>query len=259
MRYLVRERVFSIGEDFWISDEHGERVFLVDGKALRLRETFELKDASGTILATVKKKLIAVRDTMEITHDGAVVATVRKAMISPLHHRSVIELADGSQLEAVGNVLDKEFDILLAGQPIAQVSRLWFRLRDTYGVDVAPGGNDALILAIAVCLDRIHHDEEEKQHRLAERRPGDRPREPRRPRAGAATRLVLRYGAGGGGGRQGPGACPVRRPGDHRAGAHRQTGPGRHHRDRGRTRRAQVDRVAPGQRPREPGPRRATR
>jgi uncharacterized protein YxjI len=162
MRYLVRERVFSIGEDFWITDEQGDRVFLVDGKALRLRETFELKDASGAILATVKKKLIAVRDTMEITHDGAVVATVRKAIISPLHHRSVIDLADGSKLEAVGNILDKEFDILAGGQPIAHVSRSWFRLRDTYGVDVAPGENDALILAIAVCLDRIHHDEEEK-------------------------------------------------------------------------------------------------
>jgi uncharacterized protein YxjI len=163
MRYLVRERIFSIGDDFWITDEQGDRVFLVDGKALRLRETFELKDASGAILATVKKKLISIRDTMEIEYDGAVVATVRKAMISPLHHRSVIDLADGSQLEAVGNILDKEFDILAGGQPIAHVSRSWFRLRDTYGVEVAPGENDALILAIAVCLDRIHHDEEEKR------------------------------------------------------------------------------------------------
>jgi uncharacterized protein YxjI len=159
-RYQVRERMFSIGDDFWITDEMGNRVFLVDGKALRLRETFELKDATGAIVATVKKKLIAILDTMKIEHDGAVVATVRKAMISPLHHKSIIDLADGGQLEAVGNIVDKEFDILAAGQPIAHVSRAWFRLRDTYGVDVAPGQNDALILAIAVCLDRIHHDEE---------------------------------------------------------------------------------------------------
>jgi uncharacterized protein YxjI len=164
MRYLVRERVFSIGDDFWITDEQGNQVFLVDGKALRLRATFELKDAAGVILATVKKKLIAVRDTMEIEHDGAVVATVRKALISPLRHRSVIDLADGSQLEAVGNLVDHEFDILAPGQPIAHISRAWFRIRDTYGVDIAPGQNDALILAIAVCLDRIHHDEEEKKH-----------------------------------------------------------------------------------------------
>ena len=164
MRYLVRQRVFSIGDDFWITDEQGNRVFLVDGKALRLRATFELKDAAGSVVATVKKKLISVHDTMEIEHDGAVVATVRKALISPLRHRSVIDLADGSQLEAVGNLVDHEFDILAPGLPIAHVSRAWFRIRDTYGVDIGPGQNDALILAIAVCLDRIHHDEEEKKH-----------------------------------------------------------------------------------------------
>ncbi len=160
-RYAVREKLFSIGDDFWITDDRGDRAFLVDGKAISLRHTFELKDASGQILATVHKKLIAIRDTMEIEHDGQVVATVRKALISPLHHRSVIDLSDGSQLEAVGNIFDKEFDIQAGGQPIAHISRAWFRIRDTYGVDIAPGQNDALILAIAVCLDRIHHDEED--------------------------------------------------------------------------------------------------
>jgi uncharacterized protein YxjI len=160
-RYAVREKLFSIGDDFWITDDRGDQVFLVDGKALSLRHTFELKDASGQILVTVHKKLIAIRDTMEIEHDGQVVATVRKALISPLHHRSVIDLADGSQLEAVGNIFDKEFDIQAGGQPIAHISRAWFRIRDTYGVDIAPGENDALILAIAVCLDRIHHDEDD--------------------------------------------------------------------------------------------------
>ena len=161
-RYAVREKIFSIGDDFWITDDGGNRVFLVDGKAISLRHTFELKDASGQILATVHKKLIAIRDTMEIEHDGQVVATVRKALISPLPHRSVIDLADGSQLEAVGNILDKEFDIQDDSGPIAHISRSWFRIRDTYGVDIAPGQNDALVLCIAVCLDRIHHDEEDR-------------------------------------------------------------------------------------------------
>ena len=159
-RYLVREKIFAIGDDFWITDSDGNQVFLVDGKALRLRQTFELKDTYGAVLTTGRRKLIAIRDTMEIEHDGQVVATVRKALVSPLHHRSVIDLDDGSQLEAVGNLLDKEFDIQAGGQPIAHISRAWFRVRDSYGVDIAPGQNDALLLSIAVCLDRIHRDEE---------------------------------------------------------------------------------------------------
>jgi uncharacterized protein YxjI len=165
MRYSVREKIFSIGDDFWVTDEQGNQVYLVDGKALRLRETFELKDRSGSVVATVCKKLLAIRDSMNIERDGTVIATVKKALISPLHHRSVVELSGGGELEAVGNILDKEFEIRSGGAVLAQISRSWFRLRDTYGVDVAPGQDDALMLAIAVCLDRIHHDEEENRSR----------------------------------------------------------------------------------------------
>ena len=102
---------------------------------------------------------------MEIERDGAVIATVRKALISPLHHRSVVDLQGGGELEAVGNILDKEFEIRSGGRIVAQISRSWFRIRDTYGVDVAQGQDDALILAVAVCLDRIHHDEQEGRRR----------------------------------------------------------------------------------------------
>jgi uncharacterized protein YxjI len=163
MRYLVRERLFSIGEDFWVTDEQGNRVFLVDGKALRLRETFELKDVSGRKLATIHKKFLAFTDTMEIEHEGAVAATVHKALISPLHHRAIIDIPGRGRLEAVGNILDKDFEIRDSGQAIAWISRSWFRIRDTYGVEVAPGENDALIICIAICLDRIHHDEERRR------------------------------------------------------------------------------------------------
>ncbi len=165
MRYAIREKIVSIGDDFWITDEQGNKVFLVDGKALRLRQTLELKDASGAVVATVRKKLMAMRETMEIERDGAVVATVHKAIFSPLHHRSDIDLSDGSQLEAVGNIIDKEFEIRSGGQVLARISRAWFTLRDTYGVDVAAGQDDALLLSVAVALDRIQHDEEEHRQR----------------------------------------------------------------------------------------------
>ena len=164
MRYLVRERLFSIKDDFWVTDEGGNRAFLVDAKILSLRHTLELKDASGGVLAAIKHKLLTFTDAMEIEHDGAVVATVHKAVFSPLHHRANIDLgpsAGGGRLEAVGNLLDKDFEIRDGHRVVARVSRAWFRIRDTYGVDVALGVDDVLIIAIAICLDRIHAEEEE--------------------------------------------------------------------------------------------------
>ena len=165
MRYLVRERLFSIIEDFWVTDEQGDKVFFVDAKILSLRHALVLKDASGAKLATIKHHLLTFTDAMDIEDRDGVVATVHKAVFSPLHHRAIINLAGGERLEAVGNLIDKDFEIRHGGQPVARVSRAWFRVRDTYGVDVAPGQDDAFIICIAVCLDRIHHDEEEERRR----------------------------------------------------------------------------------------------
>jgi uncharacterized protein YxjI len=165
MRYLVQERIFSFKADFWIEDENGNRVFFVDGKALSLRETFELKDAYGNLLILIRKKFFSLRETMEIEDGSGVVATVRPAFFSPIRHRYNVDLADGSRLEAVGNFVDKDWELTDGGgQVIGRISRQWFRIRDTYGVEVEPGVDDALIIAIAVCIDRIYEDEKREHH-----------------------------------------------------------------------------------------------
>jgi uncharacterized protein YxjI len=164
MRYLVQERIFSFTADFWIEDENGDRAFFVDGKALHLRETFELRDASGDIRALIRKRLFAMRETMDIEDRDGVIATVRPAFFSPIRHRYEVKLADGSRLEATGNFADKDWQLTRDGQLAGRISRQWFRVRDTYGVEVEPGEDDALIIAIAVCIDRIREDEDRDHH-----------------------------------------------------------------------------------------------
>jgi uncharacterized protein YxjI len=164
MRYMVRERLFDIKDDFWVTDEDGRRVFFVNARLVSLHHTLVLEDNAGRKLASIKHKLLTFTDAINIEHDGAVVATVHRAVFSPLHHRAHIDLHDGGgRLEAVGNIIDKDFEIRDGGQVVARISRKWLTIRDAYGVDVAPGQNDAFVIAIAVCLDRIHHDEEERR------------------------------------------------------------------------------------------------
>ncbi|MGH3322287.1 MAG: LURP-one-related/scramblase family protein [Nocardioidaceae bacterium] len=162
MKYVVRERMFSIGDDFWIEDEEGRHAFLVDGKAMRLRETFELKDPEGRVLATVRKKLLAMRDTLEVERDGAVVASVRKAWFSPLREKYAVELDEGREMEVAGDLLAREFEMRVDGRTIGVVSRTWFHLRDTYGVEVTDDADAPLVLAVAVCVDRLLEGEEDE-------------------------------------------------------------------------------------------------
>jgi uncharacterized protein YxjI len=156
VRYQMREKLLSVGDDSWIEDESGRRAFKVNGKALRVRSTLVIEDPQGNALATIQDRPVHVRDVMEIEGpDGASLAKVTKAMISPLRDRFTIDLAGGGELSAHGNVLDHEFEIEADGTKVAEVSKKWFRVRDTYGVEVAPGQNDALILAITVCMDQL--------------------------------------------------------------------------------------------------------
>jgi uncharacterized protein YxjI len=153
----MREKMFAIGDDFWIETD-GERAFKVDGKALRLRKTLVLEGPSGGELFTVREKMLTVRDKMEIERDGKTVATIKKALISPLRERFSIEVEDGEDMEAKGNIVDHEYEISKGGDKVAEISKRWFRVRDTYGVEVAPDQNDALILACTVCIDQMSHD-----------------------------------------------------------------------------------------------------
>jgi uncharacterized protein YxjI len=158
VRYRMREKLFAIGDDFWIETEDGERAFKVDGKAVRLRDTLIVEGPGGEELFKIQEKKLSVRDKMEIEAGGRTAATVKKALVSPLRDRFSIELESGGELTAKGNVVDHEYKIERDGEKVAEVSKKWFRIRDTYGIEIAPSEEPALILATAVCIDRMAHD-----------------------------------------------------------------------------------------------------
>ena len=157
--YQVREKMLSIGDDMWIENDAGERVFKLNGKALRVRKTMVFEDTEGRALCKIQGRVLRVRDSMEIEDpDGERIAMIKKAVISPLRERWVVDRPDAPDLKVQGNVLDHEYKIEQDGHKIAEVSKRWFRVRDTYGIEVAPGENDALVLAAAVCIDDMAHD-----------------------------------------------------------------------------------------------------
>ncbi len=155
-KYRMREKMFAVGDDFWIEDEDGERAFKVDGKALRVRDTLVLEDASsGAELYGIQEKKLTIRDRMEIERGGTTVATVKKALITPLRDRFSIEVEGGEDMEAKGNIVDHEYEIERRGDKVAEVSKRWFRVRDTYGIEIRPDQDDALLLAVTVCIDQM--------------------------------------------------------------------------------------------------------
>ena len=158
MKYQMREQMFAIGDDYWIETDGGQPAFKVDGKALRIRKTLILETPDGDEAFTIQKKIVSIRDTMEIQRDGKTVATVTRALLTPLRDRFSIDVEAGGDMEAKGNIVDHEYGIERGGDKVAQVSKRWFRMRDSYGIEIADGQEDALILAVTVCIDQMSHD-----------------------------------------------------------------------------------------------------
>lgn len=158
-RYRMREKLVSIGDDFWIENEAGQRVFKVDGKALRIRKTLIFEDTQGNTLCRIQERLLRVKESMEIEGpNGERLAMVKKALLTPLRDRWVAKIGDGPDLRIQGNILNHEYKIEADGRKVAEVSKKWFRLRDTYGVEIAPDQNDIVILAVTVVVDMMAHD-----------------------------------------------------------------------------------------------------
>ncbi|MBL8103735.1 MAG: LURP-one-related family protein [Anaerolineales bacterium] len=157
-RYKIRQNLISIGDDFWIENEEGKKVFKVDGKVLRIRKTLVFENAQGKKLAQIQERLLAIKDTMVVEDgDGKDIATIKKALIAPFRDRWDVKVKNGPDLVVQGNILDFEYSIKAGGKKIADISKKWFRLTDTYGVEVEDGQNDILILSIAIAVDMMAH------------------------------------------------------------------------------------------------------
>jgi uncharacterized protein YxjI len=157
-QYQMRQKILSIGDDYWIENAEGQRVYRVDGKALRLRHTLDLQDAGGARLCRIQTRVMHIRDTMDIEGpDGDRLARVHKALITPLRERWKVDVESGPDMEVRGNVVDHEYEIEVDDRKIAEVSKKWLRVRDMYGVEIVPDQDPVLILAVAIAIDSMVH------------------------------------------------------------------------------------------------------
>ena len=162
MRFILKERIFSLRESYYIRDEQGENLWEVTGRLLSIRDKLTLRDLQGNVVATISSHLIALRPTYTIDRPGQPDATVKKDFINILREGFSVDMAGGlPDLRIQGDILEHSYTISRQGNTIAQVSKKWISLRDSYVVDVAEGEDAVLLLACAIVVDRITHEEDD--------------------------------------------------------------------------------------------------
>ena len=157
MRYILRQKMLSFGDDFQIKNDNGDDVFVVNGKVFSLAKQLAFHDLAGNTLLSIQQQLMSWGPTYAVSKDGDTVATVKKELFNVFSYRFNIDLTGSPSLETTGDFANHEYQITRDGQQVAAISKQWFTLTDTYGVDIGGGEDDVLILAIAVVIDMVCH------------------------------------------------------------------------------------------------------
>jgi len=162
MRYLMRQKLLSFGDDFHIRDDQGRDVYFVDEKVFSIGDQLSFQDLQGHELAYIKQKVFAWGKTYEVFRSGKLAAVVKKEMFTLFKCRFTVDVPGPDDLEAEGDFLDHEYVFMRHGETVGQVSKRWFSLTDTYGVDVADSEDPVLILASAVVVDMACHPDKKR-------------------------------------------------------------------------------------------------
>ena len=163
MRYVMRQKLLSLADNFTIKNEQGQDAFLVKGKLFSFGDKLSFQDLAGNELVFIDQRLLNWSPTYELWKQGELLAVVKRELFSFIHHRFTVDVPGPNDLEAEGDFLDHEYMITRGGSVVATVSKRWFSWTDTYGVEVADGEDDVLLLATAVVVDMVCHDDSKRR------------------------------------------------------------------------------------------------
>jgi uncharacterized protein YxjI len=164
MRYVMRQKIFELGDDFTISDEEGKDVFLVDGRAMSMGHKLSFQDMNGRQLAFIKEKLLSLVPTYELYVNDALIAVVKQQMFRLFKHRFHVDVPGPDDLEAEGDFFDHEYTFHRGDDVVGSVSKAYFSWSDTYGIDVRDPKDTVLVLASAIVIDLVCYQEDEEEN-----------------------------------------------------------------------------------------------
>lgn len=156
MRYLVKERIFTLADRFNIEDQYGNPQYEIVGEIFTFGNKLRMYDLNGRELIYIEQKLFRFLPEYNIYKNGQLLAKIKKELTFFKPHFT-IESSYG-RLEIQGDIFHHEFNILRNGRPIAWISKKWIALSDTYAIDIEDGEDDEFILSIVITLDQVFYD-----------------------------------------------------------------------------------------------------
>jgi uncharacterized protein YxjI len=157
MKFVLKQKFLSWGDDFLIRDESGAERYKVDGKVFSIGDKLSMNDMSGREVAFIAQRLLSWGPAYEISRPGHGVTQVKKEHFTFFSCKYAVDGPGNEDYEAKGDFSDHEYDFERDGSVVARVSKAWFSWTDTYGIEIADGEDPVLLLATALVIDMVCH------------------------------------------------------------------------------------------------------
>jgi uncharacterized protein YxjI len=161
MRYQMKQRMWSWTDAFIVRDEADNEVYRIDGAAFALGHKLSFQDAAGSELAYIAQKLLSFKTRYDIYRDGDLFAEVIKDF-TLFNQQYTVDIPGPNDYAVQGDFWNYEYTFIRSDQEVAQVSKKFFALTDTYGVEIADDEDPVTILATAVVIDLVNQDRHQR-------------------------------------------------------------------------------------------------
>ena len=156
--YELRQRAWTLGDQFVIEDECRRPAFYVKGRAFSVGDKLSFRDADGNELAYISQKVLSLRQHYRIYRQDHLFAKVVKRL-NPFRQHFVVSVSGADDFRVRGNFRNYEYTFTRGEKKVAVVTKRPFAWPDAYRIAITAGEDDVLILATAVAIDLIAHDD----------------------------------------------------------------------------------------------------
>ena len=156
----IKQKVFSLGEQFNVTDANGFPRYSVQGSFMRIPKSFQVYDASGNEIAVIVKKVLSWLPHFSVLMGGNEVATIDKEL-TVFRDRYRID-AQGLSIE--GDWWDMNFTVTRDGAEVARIAQRWLAWGDTYEVTVFDTRLEALIASLVIAIDCVKAEQQAQRN-----------------------------------------------------------------------------------------------
>ncbi len=158
MIYRIKEKFWSWGNDFSITDQQGAPKFFVDGAVFSWGDKLSLQDVQGNELAVIRQTLLSFKPRYEILIGGRKFAEVVKEW-TWFNKELTLDVPGPNDYTIAGSFWEHEFTFTRSGKTVARVSKDFWNWTDSYGVDIDDDEDDVAVLCACIVIDQVLHDE----------------------------------------------------------------------------------------------------